>query len=155
MLQETFVWQHDEIQRKLDNFLVKAHDDLYDLNRIYDQQDKANLPSTDTSVFQLVPRTKILRINDEALVYLAKQLFGKSRRRYIHKYCSGGDVECSPGEVSASECGADHRIYISISWYTRGTDHGRAVGVYSLVHTHAHDFISEQASATASASSSL
>ena len=81
MLKETFVWQHDEIQRELDILVVKAHDDLYDLNRISDQQDKANLLSTDTSVFQLVPRTKVLRI------YLAKQLFGKSQRRYIHKYC--------------------------------------------------------------------
>ena len=57
VLQETFVWQHDEIQRELDKLVVKAHDDLYDLNRISDQQDKANLLSTDTSVFQLVPRT--------------------------------------------------------------------------------------------------
>ena len=63
--------------------MLKAHDDLYDLNRISDQQDKANFLSTDTSVFQLVPRTKVLRINNEALVYLAKQLFGKSQRRYI------------------------------------------------------------------------
>ena len=84
VLQEKFVWQHDEIQRELDKLVVKAHDDLYDLNRISDQQDKANLLSTDTSVFQLVPRTKVLRINNEALVYLAKQLFGKSQRRYIH-----------------------------------------------------------------------
>ena len=87
VLQETFVWQHDEIQRELDKLVIKAHDDLYDLNRISDQQDKANLLSTDTSIFQLVPRTKILRINNEALVYLAKQLFGKSQRKYIHKYC--------------------------------------------------------------------
>ena len=56
---ETFVWQHDEIQRELDKLVVKAHVYLYDLNRISDQQqDKANLLSTDTSVFQLVPRTK-------------------------------------------------------------------------------------------------
>ena len=47
VLQETFVWQHDEIQRELDKLVVKAHDDLYDLNRISDQQDKANLLSTD------------------------------------------------------------------------------------------------------------
>ena len=58
VLQEIFVWQHDEIQRELDKLVVKAYDDLYDLNRISDQQDKANLLSTDTSVFQLVPRTK-------------------------------------------------------------------------------------------------
>ena len=30
---------------------------------------------------------KKLRINNEALVCLAKHLFGKSQRRYIHKYC--------------------------------------------------------------------
>ena len=100
VLQETFVWQHDEIQRELDKLVIKAHDDLYDLNRISDQQDKANLLSTDTSIFQLVPRTKILRINNEALVYLAKQLFGKSQRTYIHKYCP--NVARSTG----SYCGA-------------------------------------------------
>ena len=32
VLHETFVWQHDEIQRELDKLVVKAHDDLYDLN---------------------------------------------------------------------------------------------------------------------------
>jgi hypothetical protein len=38
VLQETFVWQqHDEIQRELDKLVVKAHDDLYDLNQISDQ----------------------------------------------------------------------------------------------------------------------
>ena len=79
------MWQHDEIQRELDKLVVKAHDDLYDLNRISDQQDKANLLSTDTSIFQLVPRTKILRISNEVLVYLAKQLFVKSQRKYIHE----------------------------------------------------------------------
>ena len=67
--------------------MLKAHDDLYGLKRISDQQDKANLLSTETSVFQLVPRTKILRTNNEAPVYLAKQLFGKSQREYIYKYC--------------------------------------------------------------------
>ena len=62
---------------------------MNDLNRIPDQQDKVNLLSTDTtSIFQLVPRSKFLRIPNEALVYLAKQVFGgKSQRKYIHKYC--------------------------------------------------------------------
>ncbi len=77
MLQETFVWQHDEIQRELDKLVVKAR-------QISHQQVKANFFSTDTSVFQLVPKTKILLINNEALVYLAKKLFGKSQRKYIH-----------------------------------------------------------------------
>ena len=54
VLLETFVWQHDEIQRELDKLVVKAHNDLYDLSRISDRQDKANLLSTDASVFQLV-----------------------------------------------------------------------------------------------------
>ena len=63
-------------------------DCMNDLNRIPDQQDKVNLLSTDTSIFQLVPRSKFLRIPNEALVYLAKQVFGgKSQRKYIHKYC--------------------------------------------------------------------
>ena len=46
VLSETFTWQHDEIQRELDKLVVKAHDGLYDLSRIPDQQDKATLLST-------------------------------------------------------------------------------------------------------------
>jgi hypothetical protein len=84
---DTFVWQHDEIQRELDKLVVRAHDELYDLSRVSDQQDKANLLSTDTSIFQLVPKTEVLRVPNDALVYLAKQLFGKAQRKYIHKYC--------------------------------------------------------------------
>ena len=60
---------------------------MYDLNKIPDQQDKATLISTDTSIFQLIPRSKVLQIPNEDLIYLAKQLFGKAQRRYIHKYC--------------------------------------------------------------------
>ena len=60
---------------------------MYDLSKVPDQQDKANLLSTDTSIFQLVPKTKILQIPNADLIYLAKQLFGKAQRKYIHKYC--------------------------------------------------------------------
>jgi hypothetical protein len=67
--------------------VVQAHDALYDLSRIPDQQDKATLLSTDTSIFQLIPRSKVLQIPNEALVYLAKQLFGKAQRKYIRKFC--------------------------------------------------------------------
>ena len=59
---------HDEIQRELDKLVVKDHDNLYEL--IPDQQDKSTLLSTDTS------RSPILKVSNEALVYLAKQLFG-------------------------------------------------------------------------------
>ena len=44
-----FLWRHDEIQSELDKLVVKDHDDLYDLSRIPDQQDKVTLLSTDTS----------------------------------------------------------------------------------------------------------
>ena len=67
--------------------MVEAHDALYDLNKIPDQQDKATLISTDTSIFQLIPRSKVLQIPNEDLIYLAKQIFGKAQRRYIHKFC--------------------------------------------------------------------
>jgi hypothetical protein len=50
---EEYIWPHDAIQRELDYILAKAHDDLYDLTRIEDQQDKATLLSTDTSIFAL------------------------------------------------------------------------------------------------------
>ena len=56
VLLENFEWKHEEIQRELDNLVVEAHDALYDLNKIPDQQDKATLISTDTSIFQLIPR---------------------------------------------------------------------------------------------------
>ena len=63
VLLDDFLWRHDEIQRELDKLVVK---NLYDLSRISDQHDK---------------------VPNEALVYLAKQLFGKSQRNYIRKYC--------------------------------------------------------------------
>ena len=87
VLLENFEWKHEEIQRELDNLVVEAHDALYDLNKIPDQQDKATLISTDTSIFQKIPRSKVLQIPNEDLIYLAKQLFGKAQRRYIHKFC--------------------------------------------------------------------
>jgi hypothetical protein len=86
VLNDDFEWHHDEIQRELDHLVVQAHDALYDQSRIPDQQDKATLFSTDTSIFQLIPRSKVLQIPNEALVYLAKQLFGKAQRRYIRKF---------------------------------------------------------------------
>ena len=57
--------------------VIEAHDALYDLNRIFDQQDKVNLISTDTSIFLLITRSKVLQIPNEDLIYLAKQLFGR------------------------------------------------------------------------------
>ena len=99
-LSDSFEWHHDEVQRELDNLVVEAHDALYDLSRIPDQQDKATLLSTDTSIFQLIPRSKILQIPNEDLIYLAKQLFGKAQRRYICKFCP--NVAQSTGNI----CGA-------------------------------------------------
>jgi hypothetical protein len=72
-LSDNFEWNHDDIQRELDNLVVQEHDALYDLSRISDQQDKATLLSTDTSVFQLIPTSKVLQIPNEDIIYLAKQ----------------------------------------------------------------------------------
>ena len=58
-----------------------AYDALYDLEKIPNQQDKATLISTDMSIFQLIPRSKVLQIPNEDLIYLAKQLFGKLDER--------------------------------------------------------------------------
>ena len=99
-LSDNFEWNHDDIQRELDNLVVQEHDALYDLSRISDQQDKATLLSTDTSVFQLIPTSKVLQIPNEDLIYLAKQLFGKAQRRYICKFCP--NVAQSTGNI----CGA-------------------------------------------------
>jgi hypothetical protein len=90
-LSDSFEWHHDDIQRELDNLVVEAHDALYDLSWIPDQQDKATLFSTDTSIFQLIPRSKILQIPNEDLIYLAKQLFHKAQQVYLQvlsKYSS-------------------------------------------------------------------
>ena len=99
-LEENFEWHHDDIQRELDNLVVQEHDALYDLSRIPDQQDKATLLSTDTSIFQLIPTSKILQVPNDELIYLAKQLFGKAQRNYICKFCP--NVAQSTGNI----CGA-------------------------------------------------
>ena len=99
-LSDSFEWHHDEIQRELDNLVVEEHDALYDLSWIPDQQDKATLLSTDTSIFQLIPRSKILQIPNQDLIYFAKQLFGKAQRRYICKFCP--NIAQSTGNI----CGA-------------------------------------------------
>ena len=99
-LSDDFEWHHDDIQRELDNLVVQEHDALYDLSRIPDQQDRATLLSTDTSIFQLIPTSKILQVPNEELIYLAKQLFGKAQRLYIRKFCP--NVARSTGNI----CGA-------------------------------------------------
>jgi len=87
VMNEDYSWPHDSIQRELDDILAKEHDDLYDLSRIGDQQDKATLLSTDTSIFSLIPRSGLLRIPNEHLLYLAKQLFGNTQRMNVSKFC--------------------------------------------------------------------
>ncbi len=44
-------------------------------------------PLTRPSIFMLIPRSELLRISDEQLIYLAKQLFIKAQRRCVHKFC--------------------------------------------------------------------
>ena len=87
------------MQRKLDHILVEKHDALYDLRRISDQQDKATMLSTDTSIFLIVPRSRDLRISNQELVYLAKQLFGKPQRKNMQKYCP--NVATSTGLITS------------------------------------------------------
>ncbi len=72
------------IQRELENWVIEA---VYDVNKILDKQDKATLISTDTSIVLLIPRSKVLQIPNEDLIYLTKQLFENAQRRYIHKFC--------------------------------------------------------------------
>ena len=87
VMEDDYVWPHDDIQRELDHILAEAHDAHYDMARIGDQQDKATMLSTDTSIFLLIPRSELLRVSNEELVYLAKQLFGKAQRRCVRKFC--------------------------------------------------------------------
>jgi hypothetical protein len=100
VLSENFEWPHDEIQRQLDRLLADEHDALFNLNRVMDQQDKANMLATDTLIFQLIPRNELLRIPNDQLIYLAKQLFGKPQRKYAHKFCP------NTGRSIGSYCGA-------------------------------------------------
>ena len=99
-LDDNYVWPHDCIQRALDHIVARKHDELYDLTKIPDQQDKATLLSTDMSIFQLIPRSAVLEIPNEHLIYLAKQVFGKAQRRYVRKYCP--NIAKSSGNI----CGA-------------------------------------------------
>ena len=87
VMKDDYVWPHDEIQRELDHILAEAHDAQYDMAKIGDQQDKATMLSTDSSIFMLIPRSDLLRVSDEQLIYLAKQLFGKAQRRCVRKFC--------------------------------------------------------------------
>ena len=87
VMNEDYTWPHDAIQRELDHILAKAHDDLYDLTKIGDQQDKATLLSTDTSIFALIPMSGLFRIPNEHLIYLAKKRFGKPQRMNVSKFC--------------------------------------------------------------------
>ena len=96
-LGENYQWPHDAIQRELDQLLSERHDESFDLTRIPDQQDKATMLSTDASIFLLVPRSKTLRIPNEQLTYLAKQLFGKAQRTNVRKYCP--NVATSTGAI--------------------------------------------------------
>ncbi len=81
------VWLHDEIKRKLDQILAGDYNAHYDLAKIGVQQDKAVMLSTDASIFMLIPRNELLRVSDEQLIYLAKQLFAKAQRRFVRKFC--------------------------------------------------------------------
>ena len=78
---------HDAIQRKLDQLLSERHDESFDLTRTPERY-KATMFSTDESIFLLVPRSKTLRIPNEQLMYLLKQLFGKKHRTNVRNYCS-------------------------------------------------------------------
>ena len=50
VMKEDYTWPHDAIQRELDIIVSEKHDSLYNMDRIGDQQDKATLLSTDTSI---------------------------------------------------------------------------------------------------------
>ena len=45
---------------------------------------------TDASIFTLISRNELLRVSNEQLIYLAKQLFGKAQRRCVRKFCPMG-----------------------------------------------------------------
>jgi len=96
-LVENYIWPHDAIQRELDHLLTERHNALFDLTRIPDQQDKATMLSTDTTIFLVVPRSALLRIPNEHLTYLAKQLFGKAQRTHARQFCP--NVSTSTGVV--------------------------------------------------------
>ncbi len=71
-MKDDYVWPHDKIQRELDHILVEAHDANYDMAKIGDQQDKATMLFTDASIFMLIPRSDLLRVSNEQLIYLEK-----------------------------------------------------------------------------------
>ena len=84
---EDFVWRHDKIQRELDKLVVKDHDNLYDLKRIPDQQEKNNFALNGHVDISADTWNTNSKSSEQGLVYLAKQRFGKPQRNYIRQYC--------------------------------------------------------------------
>jgi hypothetical protein len=86
---EDYIWPHNAIQRELDHILTKAHDDRYDLIN----QNWRPARQSHTFLHRYInlcthpSKSGLLRIPNEHLIYLAKQLFGKPQRTSFSKFC--------------------------------------------------------------------
>ena len=86
-LEADFEWKHTAIQLELDKIVETRHNALYDLTQVPHQQAKAAMLAIDASIFMIIPRQEALSMSNDHLIYMARQLFGKSQRSFVQKFC--------------------------------------------------------------------
>ena len=95
-LSTDYEWRHAAIQLELDKIVESRHNDLYNLALIPHQQAKAAMLAIDASLFMIIPRQESLEMSNDHLIYMARQLFGKSQRSFVQKFCP--NVSSSTGQ---------------------------------------------------------
>ena len=105
-----YEWNHTAIQIELDKIVESRHNDLYNLALIPHQQAKAAMLSIDASLFMIIPRQDSLKMSNDHLIYVARQLFGKAQRSFVHKFCP--NVSSSTGQTCLEPLDS-HDIHVS------------------------------------------
>jgi len=98
------------IQLELDKIVESRHNDLYNLALIPHQQAKAAMLAIDASLFMIIPRQDSLEMSNDHLIYMARQLFGKSQRSFSQKFCP--NVSSSTGQICLEPLDS-HDIHVS------------------------------------------
>jgi len=109
-LSTDYEWRHAAIQLELDKIVESRHNDLYNLALIPHQQAKAAMLAIDASLFMIIPRQESLEMSNDHLIYMARQLFGKSQRSFVQKFCP--NVSSSTGQPCLEPLDS-HDIHVS------------------------------------------
>ena len=109
-LSTEYEWHHTAIQLELDKIVESRHNDLYNLALIPHQQAKAAMFAIDASLFMIIPRQDSLEMSNDHLIYMARQLFGKSQRSFVQKFCP--NVSSSTGQICLEPLDS-HDIHVS------------------------------------------